>query len=543
MKNTQIFFMLMSIILILIVASCSMPVGEEKGNPLEGYKYDLTTLEGFRQLIEDPEYLAELAEEIEISGLAVENSELGDVNADGAVDIVDALLVAQYYVGLRDDINVDMADVNLDGAIDIVDALLIAQYYVGLIDSLPPSINVLSALKKITIGDADSEDWFGSSVAISENYAATGAYRKVEDGFIKGAVYILSKDQGGVDNWGQVKKLISNTEADYVSFGYSVAIDGDYVIVGATGESIAGVNGGAAYIFYKDQGGIDNWGEVKTLAASDIENGDLFGFSVDIAGDYAIVGTHDEAGDGVQRGAAYIFYRNQGGTDNWGQIKKLTSDDIENEDWFGTSVAIHEDYAIIGARGKNDIGVERGAAYIFYKDQGGIDNWGQIKKLTAIDAGDYDYFGVSVSIYGDYAIVGADNQDENGISMGAAYIFAKDHDGTDNWGQVKRLDTIDVGAGDIYGSFEVSIYGDYIVVGANGDMHGEYVKGAVYVFYKNQGGENNWGAIQKLTASDVGDDDLFGASISINDNYIIVGAPWQDGTNGSNQGAAYIFNK
>ena len=157
--------------------------------------------------------------------------------------------------------------------------------------------------------------------------------------------------------------------------------------------------------------------------ASDAEDSDLYGVSVALSGDYAVVGAFFEDGEGLNRGAAYVCARNQGGQDNWGEVAKLTASDAEDSDMFGYSVAISGDYAVVGAEYEDGAGFNRGAAYIYARNQGGQDNWGEVVKLTASDIEDFDKFGVSVAISGDYVIVGAIGEDGAGNARGAVYIF------------------------------------------------------------------------------------------------------------------------
>ncbi len=110
---------------------------------------------------------------------------------------------------------------------------------------------------------------------------------------------------------------------------------------------------------------------------------------------------------------------------------KLLASDAASFDWFGHSVAVAGDTAVVGARFNDDNGSGSGSAYIFQRDAGGIDNWGQVKKLLASDAAS-DQFGASVAVAGDTAVVGA-------LSNDSAYIFQRDAGGIDNWGQVKKL--------------------------------------------------------------------------------------------------------
>jgi hypothetical protein len=112
--------------------------------------------------------------------------------------------------------------------------------------------------------------------------------------------------------------------------------------------------------------------ELKKLTASDAEDHDRFGYRVAVSGDTAVVGAALENGEGSNRGAAYVFERDQGGAGNWGQVTKLTASDAENADLFGMSVAVSGDTAVVGAREEDGMGIDRGAAYAFYRDALGL---------------------------------------------------------------------------------------------------------------------------------------------------------------------------
>ena len=147
--------------------------------------------------------------------------------------------------------------------------------------------------------------------------------------------------------------------------------------------------------------------ELWKRVASDAQNLDLLGYSVGLSGDYAVAGAQYVDDGGTNRGAAYVFERNYGGNNNWGQVAKLVASDAADSDIFGRSVAIDGDYVVVGAFLEDGGGTDRGAAYVFYRNQGGTDNWGEVAKLTASDAQDGDEFGNSVAIDGDYVVVGA----------------------------------------------------------------------------------------------------------------------------------------
>ena len=146
----------------------------------------------------------------------------------------------------------------------------------------------------------------------------------------------------------EVKKLLASDGQDVDQFGFSVAVSGDTAIVGATEEDARGTNAGAVYVFQRDVGGAGNWGEVKKLLASDAQDFDLFGWSVAVSGDTAIVGAPGEDTGGVNAGAAYVFRRDQGGAGNWGEVKKLTAADAQAGDFFGLGVAVSVDTAVLG---------------------------------------------------------------------------------------------------------------------------------------------------------------------------------------------------
>ena len=256
---------------------------------------------------------------------------------------------------------------------------------------------------KITASDAEYDDQFGNSVSISGDYAIVGAHYEDTGGNSAGAAYIFYRSG---TNWTQQVKITASDAHTFGGFGSSVSISGDYAIVGASGGS------GTAYIFYRSG---TSWTEQAKITASDAEAWDFFGCSVSISGDYTIVGAY---GESSYTGASYIFYRS--GT-NWNQQAKITASDAQANDQFGCSVSISGDYAIVGAYLEAAGGIGAGALYSYLRN--GV-TWSEKSKITASDAQANDQFGCSVSISGDYAIVGACYEDHGGIdNAGAAYIY------------------------------------------------------------------------------------------------------------------------
>jgi len=154
----------------------------------------------------------------------------------------------------------------------------------------------------------------------------------------------------------EVAKLLALNGAGRPEFGYFVAISGDTLVIGVPGDDDAASRSGSAYIYQRDYGGTDNWGQVAKLTASDASGGDEFGCVVSISGDTVVIGADRNDDAGAESGSAYIFQRDYGGTDNWGQVAKLTASDAEAYEYFGWSVSISGDTVMIGAPGNDGIG-------------------------------------------------------------------------------------------------------------------------------------------------------------------------------------------
>jgi hypothetical protein len=356
-------------------------------------------------------------------------------------------------------------------------------------------------------------------------------------------------------NWGQIIKAAAGDRGAGDQFGYSVAVSGDYAIVGAPFEDEASggatlSDAGSAYIFVRSG---NTWIQQQKIVASDRAAFDYFGKSVAISGDYAIVGAYwedeDVSGGAAlgQAGSAYIFVRS-GNT--WTQQQKIVASDRAATDWFGYSVAISVDYAIVGAYQEDENASSgatlsnAGSAYIFVRSGNA---WTQQQKIVASDRAAFDYFGKSVAISGDYAIVGPYGEDENasdGATLsdaGSAYIFVRS--GT-TWSQQQKIVASDRAAGDFFGN-SVAISGDYAIVGApNEDASGGAtlsVAGSAYIFVRSG---NTWTQQQKIVAADRAANDMFGFSVAISGDYAIVGAPNEDASGGATlsfAGSAYIF--
>ncbi|WP_036841644.1 Ig-like domain-containing protein [Polaribacter sp. Hel_I_88] len=364
---------------------------------------------------------------------------------------------------------------------------------------------------KVIASDGTERAYFGGDVAIYGDYAIVGAYGDLSN---KGAAYIYKRSG---ENWIEETKLTASDGAANQLFGGSVAIFGDYAVVGAHYNHENGYEAGAAYVFKRTG---NTWVQEAKLLASDGGISDRFGISVDINGEYVVVGALYDDDNGSNAGAAYIFKRT-GST--WSQETKLISSDGDVDDIFGLSVSIEGSYAIVGARFDDDNGAQSGSAYIFKRSG---TNWSQEAKLLASNGAEGDLFGNSVSIHGDYALVGSWADDEIAHGSGAAYLFKRSGI---NWILESKLTASDASESDGFG-VSVAIDERQIVVGT---LSSE----SSYIFKLSNG---TWIEESKLIAYDQGILDGFGRSVAIHGNFSVIGA-FGDDDIGDYSGATYFF--
>jgi hypothetical protein len=373
-------------------------------------------------------------------------------------------------------------------------------------------------IQKLYASDGAAFASFGSAVYIDGDTALIGAAGDDDNGIDSGSAYVFIRNG---TTWTQQAKLLASDGAAGDQFGYFPVLDGDTALISAYYDD---AHKGSAYVFTRSG---TTWTEQQKLIASDGIGGAQFGVSVALQGDTAFIGANRDDDNGNYSGSVYVFTRS-GIT--WTQQQKLTASDGAAQDRFGLCVAFEGDTALISAGGDDNL---TGSAYIFTRNG---TTWTQQQKIYASDGAAGHVFGNFISLDGDTAVIGAPNDDDNGIDSGSAYVFIRN--GT-TWTQQAKLLASDGAAGDLFSVWAVSLDGDTTLIGASSDDDMGTNSGSVYVFTRSG---ITWTQQQKLTASDGEKGDNFGITVALQDDTAFIGA-YLDDDNGSMSGSAYVFTK
>ncbi|MDO6758563.1 T9SS type A sorting domain-containing protein [Tamlana sp. 2_MG-2023] len=409
-----------------------------------------------------------------------------------------------------------------------------------------------------------SNQYFGGSVGISGDYAIVGAYGEAydvnEENPIQyaGAAYIYEKEEGV---WRFKQKLVQEHRWYSDHFGVMVSIEGEYAVVGITGEDMddpedpnsnRSTQLGVAMVYKRDTDGI--WKEHQLIHGGDERvSGEQFGFPVKIKEGVILVGALNTSewlnGEYLPRtGSVYVFEKDAL-SDQWVKVKKLKGSDRVGQDVFGKMVDISNGTIIIGAAKhdpqENDYWV--GAAYVFSKDETG--EWIEEQILEASNRSNKAQFGESVAISGDYIFIGAPTHPRivsgTGVESGAAYVFKKDYNG--DWKEVQYIILEDASNfAEAFGQ-SISASGNRVIVSADkkpyiSEEYGLRSKGVCYLYELNDD-TDNWDLIQTIIPKYDYSDKEFGLHVIMSNNKIIVGDGKDNGgdQNINSSGAAHIF--
>ncbi len=321
----------------------------------------------------------------------------------------------------------------------------------------------------------------------------------------------------------EIQTLISSDIAEEDFFGNAVAITDNYMMIGAGYDDDNGSRSGSVYVYEK----LDNqWEQTAKLIASDGSENDFFGYTITMNDEWAFISS---VGADTYAGKVYVFHNISG---VWQEESILTASDATEYDFFGYAMDNSGEYVVIGAYGNDDAATESGAIYLFRWVDG---SWIEHQKLTAEDAAANDKFGISVAMNNSFVVVGAPENANEGVKTGSVYLF---HNAMDDWIPFDKLTAEDAALGDHFGS-SVAIDDYYFVVGAEYKNEGETWSGAAYV-YQDYG--DNWEQTAKLTPTDPALYQYFGHSADVFQNHILIGGKGETSFSQDQKGVAYMFN-
>ncbi len=365
----------------------------------------------------------------------------------------------------------------------------------------PLDASPLASFDTITAEVPKQGESFGMTVDIQGDQLVVGAteYNQFFSDNRAGRAEIRSRNAGGADNWGKVLGVENSTNADRSQYGSVIDVEGDLMLTGSLqADTDSTTNSGAAFLYHKDQGGADAWCEIKYFTAPNPGNNQNFGKIVALSGDIIAI---------AENGDTYIYYKDEGGPDNWGLVKTIQQNN--------KLIDIHGDALVIIAP-NNEV-------RLYYKDEGGTDNWGFVTTTTAgFDSP------ITVTLTDGDLYIG-----DPGPQNGRVFHFKKDEGGIDNWGLTEViLGSIQLnGAFNDFGS-DLAVFDSLLVVSSqNGSSGGMQL---LFMFEEEQDGYNEIQILEQPQSRRT-----FARSVAMSDRYVITGDPRFNG----DRGRAHLYQR
>lgn len=360
------------------------------------------------------------------------------------------------------------------------------------------------AFKETQFEDGLANYKLGEHVAIYDRYFASSGLNDTE-------VVIYERGVGGV--WEKIRTLSGGASTE---FGSSIDLYRGVLVVGSTEASAETIQ------IYNSSNTFSSTPEA-TLIPSDYGIAFSYGSSVSVFDGYIAVGVPERDSN---KGAVYLYEKSGNSWQDTTEDYILLPEDASVNQFFGTSVAVNDNFLIIGAKGDN---LSRGAVYVFERDdETGV--WEQKQKVVASDGVSGDEFGGQVSLSDDYFAVSAELADLSveSINVGAAYMFNY----SDRWNELRKITGVGE-SGLIANNFghSIDLQGDYLIVGSPNAQN----SGVADIFYKKR----NWGHLKKIDSTSTSVSDSFGESVGIHYPYSSIGAFGY--TTGSDEGRVYIY--
>jgi uncharacterized repeat protein (TIGR01451 family) len=399
-------------------------------------------------------------------------------------------------------------------------------------------------VQKILASDGMTGDNFSSGITLEGNVLAIGARINPQGANdLGGVVYIFNRNSVSDSDWTFIQKIRRTDLGRRALFGEEIVIFDKTMIISAPffhpdgpGSCNTGITDGPGHAFVYQLNTITGlWEELITIIPDDSQNCDEFGTDLQLVGDSLYVGSRFAPGISTYSGAAYVFKRNEGGTNNWGQVLKIPNPNAGQTE-FGLAVAVDNNDMVIGERRFNN---STGIARLYQRSSSNLEDWVFIKNLIGQNISAGDEYGITVAIKNDWIAVGSGIDDVGGINAtGSADIFYRNHGGADNWGAFQFLSPSVIGIFVLFGS-PLKFDNERLYIGARGLPNMTNIVGSLYE-YSLDVNSNMWVETNRLVGSDTESLDFFSLTFDVNNGNIIVGAAY-DQDNGVESGSAYSF--
>ncbi|EKE06573.1 MAG: hypothetical protein ACD_18C00325G0005 [uncultured bacterium] len=374
---------------------------------------------------------------------------------------------------------------------------------------------------------------FGNDVEIQGNIAVVSAYLEDSIAEDSGSVYVYIWEAGF---WHQVQELVqTSNESSPLSaqFGTSIALDGDYLVVGAPTDGnhkgfTLGAQG-AVYVYkwsYTDNKFVD----YKTITDPNLVEGSLFGFSVDIDGDRIVVGAPQislNSGCYFESGKTYVFKL----TPDW-HTEAVFEPAHNTCDTYAYEVKISGDFIIVNAMEDDFHGEDSGAVYVYHYDER-LDRWTEFQKIKYLDPQTYGYFGQSIDIYKEFIVISSGHIVPYGGNSRPVFIYKLMGDNT-----FQLVQEISIATNNFYFGHDLSLVGNYLIISNPFDSEVSNA-GKIHTYYYDSN-SSTFVANMVLEPRVGQTNDAFGYSVMTDGEKIIVGSPFDD-DNGHSSGSAYIY--
>jgi hypothetical protein len=390
---------------------------------------------------------------------------------------------------------------------------------------------------KLLAPDGAPVDRFGYTAALSDDRLVVSALGDDDMGAGAGALYVFGRNQGGPDNWGFLSKLVASDIGPFDRFGQGLSLAGDVLIAGILNTSLP--RPGAAYVFDLS-GEASEWREVARLAPADSTVNDFFGRFLATDGDTALIGAFGEDSAAKASGAIYVFEADPLDPAAWMEISKIKAPEPTEGGFFGRRFGFDGDALVVAAIGDDAAGEDAGAAHAYQRVPLSPTDWQFVRTLRPDELAPLDNFGRHTSLDGDMAAVGAWRHDAAAPDAGAVWLYRRFTAGGAAWADVAKLLPEDP-SGDGRFGIGLAMDADLLAVGAPFQDGAAQDTGIVYVFARNADGRDAWGEVARLIAPDAQADDLFGYWLTFSDGTLVVGARQDDNRNGWDAGAAYVY--